>query len=39
MRKRIATITTCVAALATPVAAQGSPMSIVPERHPGYEKR
>jgi hypothetical protein len=39
MRKRIATIATCVAALAAPVAAQGSPTSIVPERHPGYEKR
>jgi hypothetical protein len=39
MRKRIATIATCVAALAAPVAAQGSPTSVVPERHPGYEKR
>jgi Transglycosylase-like domain len=39
MRKRIATIATCVAALGAPVAAQGSPTTIVPERHPGYEKR
>jgi hypothetical protein len=39
MRRRIATITTCVAGLAAPVAAQGSPTSIVPERHPGYEQR
>ncbi len=48
MRKRIATIATCVAALAAPVAAQGSPVSIMPkrdsgsstpQRHPGYEKR
>lgn len=39
MRKRIAAIATCVAALGAPVAAQGSPTSIVPERHPGYEKR
>ena len=39
MRKRIAAIATCVAAVAAPVAAQGSPTSIVPERHPGYEKR
>jgi hypothetical protein len=39
MRKRIATIATCVAALGAPVAAQGSPTSVVPERHPGYEKR
>lgn len=39
MRKRIATIATCVAALAAPVAAQGSPTSIVPEHHPAYEKR
>jgi hypothetical protein len=39
MRKRIATIATCVAALAAPVAAQASPTSIVPERHPGYEKQ
>jgi predicted secreted protein len=39
MRKRIAAIATCVAAMATPVAAQGSPTSIVPEHHPGYEKR
>ena len=38
MRKRIATIATCAAALAAPVAAQASPTSIVPERHPGYEK-
>ena len=39
MRKRIAAIATCVAALGAPVAAQGSPTSLVPERHPGYEKR
>jgi hypothetical protein len=39
MRKRIAAIATCVAALGAPVAAQGSPASLVPERHPGYEKR
>src|SRR5215208_2033283 len=39
MRKRIATIATCVVALGAPVAAQGSPTSVVPERHPGYEKR
>jgi hypothetical protein len=39
MRKRIAAIATCVAALGAPVAAQGSPTSVVPERHPGYEKR
>jgi hypothetical protein len=39
MRRRIATIATCVAALGAPVAAQGSPTSVVPERHPGYEKR
>lgn len=38
MRMRIATIATCVAALAAPVAAQGSPTSIVPKRQPGYEK-
>jgi hypothetical protein len=38
MRKRIAAIATCVAALAAPVAAQGSPTTIVPKRHPGYEK-
>jgi len=38
MRKRIATMATCVAALAAPVAAQASPNSIVPERNPGYEK-
>ena len=39
MRKRIAAIATCAAALAAPVAAQGSPMSVVPEHHPAYEKR
>jgi hypothetical protein len=39
MRKRIAAIATCAAALAAPVAAQGSPVSIVPEHHPAYEKR
>jgi hypothetical protein len=39
MRMRIAAIATCAAALAAPVAAQGSPTSVVPERHPGYEKR
>jgi Transglycosylase-like domain len=39
MRKRIAVIATCAAALAAPVAAQGSPTSVVPERHPAYEKR
>jgi len=39
MRKRIAAIATCAAALAAPVAAQGSPTSIVPEHHPAYEKR
>ena len=39
MRKRIAAIATGAAALAAPVAAQGSPMSIVPEHHPAYEKR
>src|SRR4051794_8686497 len=39
MRKRIAVIATCAAVLGVPVAAQGSPMSIVPEHHPGYEKR
>jgi hypothetical protein len=38
MRMRIAAIATSVAALAAPVAAQGSPMTVVPERHPGYEK-
>jgi Transglycosylase-like domain len=38
MRKRIATIATCVAALAAPVAAQASPTTIVPERNPAYEK-
>jgi Transglycosylase-like domain len=38
MRTRIATIATCVAALAAPVAAQGSPTSVVPERQPAYEK-
>jgi hypothetical protein len=39
MRKRIAAIATCAAALAAPVAAQGSPTSVVPEHHPAYEKR
>jgi hypothetical protein len=38
MRMRIAAIATSVAALAAPVAAQGSPTTVVPERHPGYEK-
>jgi hypothetical protein len=38
MRTRIAAIATSVAALAAPVAAQGSPATLVPERHPGYEK-
>jgi hypothetical protein len=38
MRKRIATIATCAAVLAAPVAAQGSPTTIVPERQPAYEK-
>jgi hypothetical protein len=38
MRIRIATIATCVAALAAPVAAQGSPTTVVPKRQPGYEK-
>jgi hypothetical protein len=39
MRTRIAAIATCAAALAAPVAAQGSPISVVPEHHPAYEKR
>jgi hypothetical protein len=39
MRKRIAVIATCAAVLAVPVAAQGSPTTIVPEHHPAYEKR
>ena len=38
MRMRIATIATCVAALAAPVAAQGSPTTVVPKPQPGYEK-
>ena len=38
MRNRIAAIATCVAALAAPVAAQGSPTTAVPQRHPSYEK-
>jgi len=38
MRMRIATIATCVAALAAPVAAQGSPTTVVPKRQPGYQK-
>ena len=37
MRNRIAAIATCVAALAAPVAAQGSPTTAVPQRHPSYE--
>jgi hypothetical protein len=39
MRKRIAAIATCAAALGIPAAAQASPTSIVPQHHPGYEKR
>jgi hypothetical protein len=39
MRKRIAVIATCAAALAAPVAAQGSPSAVVPEHHPAYEKQ
>jgi len=39
MRKRIAAIAACAAAMAAPAAAQGSPVSIVPEHHPAYEKR
>ena len=39
MRNRIAAIATCAAVLGVPVAAQGSPTSIVPQHHPGYEKR
>jgi hypothetical protein len=38
MRMRIATIATCVAALAAPVAAQGSPTTVVPKRQPDYVK-
>ncbi len=38
MRMRIAAIATSVAALAAPVAAQGSPTTVVPKRHPAYEK-
>jgi len=38
MRMRIAATATCVAALAAPVAAQGSPTTLVPERQPTYEK-
>ena len=38
MRMRIAAIATSVAALAAPVAAQGSPTTVVPKRQPGYEK-
>ena len=38
MRMRIATIATVVAALAVPVAAQGSPMSITPKHQPDYVK-
>jgi hypothetical protein len=39
MRMRIAAIATSVAALAAPVAAQGSPSTVIPEHHPRYEKR
>ena len=39
MRKRIAAIATCAAALAAPAAAQGSPATVVPQHHPAYEKR
>jgi hypothetical protein len=39
MRKGIAAIATCAAVLAAPAAAQGSPMSVMPEHHPAYEKR
>jgi len=39
MRMRIAAIATSVAALSAPVAAQGSPASVVPEHQPAYEKR
>jgi Transglycosylase-like domain len=38
MRMRIAAIATSVAALAAPVAVQGSPTSVVPEHQPAYEK-
>jgi hypothetical protein len=38
MRMRIATIATVVAALAVPVAAQGSPTTMVPKHQPGYVK-
>ncbi len=38
MRMRISAIATSVAALAAPVAAQGSPTTVVPTRHPAYEK-
>ncbi len=38
MRMRIAAIATSVAALAAPVAAQGSPTNVVPEHQPAYEK-
>jgi hypothetical protein len=39
MRKRIAAIATCAAVMGVPVAAQGSPADVGPERHPKYEKR
>src|SRR5215211_7559725 len=39
MRKRIAAIAMCAAVLGVPVAAQGSPTNVMPEHHPGYEKR
>jgi transglycosylase-like protein len=38
MRMRIAAIATCVAALAVPVAAQGSPATLVPKHQPDYVK-
>src|SRR5689334_22500340 len=38
MRMRIATIATCIAALAAPVAAQGSPTTLVPQHQPAYMK-
>jgi len=38
MRMRIAAIATSAAALAAPVAAQGSPTTFVPVHHPAYEK-
>jgi hypothetical protein len=39
MRKRIAAIATCAAAMGVPVAAQGSPRDAAPEPNPAYEKR